>query len=193
MGRPRSFDRDAVLDRAMGLFWRKGYGATSVKDILAATGLNPGSLYEAFGDKHGLFLESVTRYRRTVVARRLAELKGPGSPRRRIEGFFEDLVRFSVEEGRLMGCLMTNSAIELAPHDRDAAIAVAANVAEMEAAFRQTLKQARAAGEIGSTKPAAELARYLTASVQGLRVMAKVAPEERALRGIVRTVLSALD
>ncbi|MDH3970432.1 MAG: TetR/AcrR family transcriptional regulator, partial [Rhodospirillales bacterium] len=75
MARPKSFDREEVLERAMAVFWRKGYAATSVRDLVEATGLNPGSLYDTFDDKHGLFLESVTLYRRTVVARRTGPLE----------------------------------------------------------------------------------------------------------------------
>jgi TetR/AcrR family transcriptional repressor of nem operon len=193
MGRPKSFDREEVLDRAMAVFWRKGYGATSIRDLVEATGLNPGSLYDSFEDKHGLFLEAVARYRRTVVARRLQELQRPGPALDRIEAFFEDVVRFSLGEGRLLGCLMTNSAIELAPRDRDAAVAVAANFAEIEAAFRQVLRRAREAGEIAADRPVEDLARYLTSGLQGLRVMAKAQPDEAALRAVVRLMLAALD
>ena len=62
-GRPRSFDRDAALERAMEVFWRQGYEATSINDLTAAMGINPPSLYAAFGDKERLFLEAVERYR----------------------------------------------------------------------------------------------------------------------------------
>ena len=193
MARPKSFDREEVLERAMAVFWRQGYGATSVRDLVAATGLNPGSLYDTFDDKHGLFLESVTLYRRTVVARRLEKLEGPGPARDRIAAFFEDVIRFSLGEGRLLGCLMTNSTIELAARDRDAAVAVAANFAEMEAAFRQVLHRAREAGEIAADRPVEDLARYLTSGLQGLRVMAKAQQEEAALRAVVRLMLATLD
>jgi TetR/AcrR family transcriptional repressor of nem operon len=128
-----------------------------------------------------------------VVARRLQELQRPGPALDRIEAFFEDVVRFSLGEGRLLGCLMTNSAIELAPRDRDAAVAVAANFAEIEAAFRQVLRRAREAGEIAADRPVEDLARYLTSGLQGLRVMAKAQPDEAALRAVVRLMLAALD
>jgi TetR/AcrR family transcriptional repressor of nem operon len=193
MARPKSFDREQVLDRAMSVFWRKGYAATSVRDLVEVTGLNPGSLYDTFDDKHGLFLESVARYRRTVVARRLRELEGPGPALDRIEAFFEDVIRFSLGEGRLLGCLMTNSAIELAPRDRDAAAAVAANFTEIEAAFRRVLRRAQEAGEIAAGRPVEDLARYLTSGLQGLRVMAKAQPNEAAMRAVVRLMLAALE
>jgi TetR/AcrR family transcriptional repressor of nem operon len=193
MARPRSFDREQVLERALVVFWRKGYGATSVRDLVAATGLNPGSLYDTFDDKHGLFLEAVALYRRTVVARRLERLEAPGPARGRLAAFFEDAIGFSLGEGRLLGCLMTNSAIELASRDRDTALAVAGNFAEIEAAFRRVLRRAAEAGEIAPDKPVADLARYLASGLQGLRVMAKVQPDEAAMRSVVRLLLAALD
>ena len=119
MARPREFEREEVVQKALAVFWRQGYQATSVQDLVAVTGLNRGSLYDTFGDKHGLFLAVVEHYRTTITAQRLARLEQPGPAREKIATFFKDMIEFSVGEGRLLGCLMTNSAIELAPHDRD--------------------------------------------------------------------------
>ncbi|WP_193369921.1 TetR/AcrR family transcriptional regulator [Pelagibius marinus] len=193
MARPRTFEREEVVERALSVFWRQGYQATSVQDLVEATGLNRGSLYDTFGDKHGLFLEVVEHYRSHVTAKRLAKLEEPGPAREKIATFFKDVIEFSLGEGRLLGCLMTNSAIELAPHDRDTRLAVAANMAAMEATFRRVLTRARKEGEIAGEKSPADLARFLTATANGLRVMAKVAPERAALRSVVRIALESLD
>ncbi|MEM7444604.1 MAG: TetR/AcrR family transcriptional regulator [Pseudomonadota bacterium] len=192
MGRPRQFDEEQVLDQAMKVFWRQGYAATSIKDLVGETGLNPGSLYEAFGDKHDLFLAAISHYRGTIVRRRLEEMAKPGPGYDRIAGFFNDLVQFSTGEGRLMGCLMTNSAVELAPHDRDVAVLVAANLMEMERAFHGLVVRGQQDGSIVNDDPPDELARFLTVSVQGLRVMSKANPDEAALNGVVRQTLSVL-
>jgi len=193
LARPREFEREEVVRKALEVFWRLGYQATSVQELVSATGINRGSLYDTFGDKHGLFLEVIEHYRTNVTARRLARLQGPGAVRRRIAVFFKEMVEFSVGEGRLLGCLMTNSAIELAPHDRDTRIAVTANMGAMEAAFRRVLTRARKEGEIAADKSPADLARFLTATANGLRVMAKVSPERAALSSVVRIALQALD
>ncbi len=193
VARPRTFEREEVVEKALSVFWRQGYQATSVQDLVEATGLNRGSLYDTFGDKHGLFLEAVEHYRSHVSARRLAKLEEPGPAREKIATYFKEVIEFSVGEGRLLGCLMTNSAIELAPHDRDTRLAVAANMAAMEATFRRVLTRARKEGEIAAGKSPADLARFLTATANGLRVMAKVAPERAALRSVVRIALESLD
>lgn len=193
MARPRSFEREEVVAKALAVFWRQGYQATSVQDLVEATGLNRGSLYDTFGDKHGLFLAAVEHYRSRVTARRLAKLEEPGPARERIAIFFGEMVAFSLGEGRLLGCLMTNSAVELAPHDRDIRLAVAANMATMEAAFRRVLVRAKKNGELAADKSPADLARFLTATANGLRVMAKVNPDRTSLTSVVRVALQALD
>lgn len=193
LARPREFDREDVVEKALGVFWRHGYQATSVRELVDATGLNRGSLYDTFGDKHGLFLEAVQHYRSNVTAQRLARLEQPGPAKLRIAAFFKEVIEFSVGEGRLLGCLITNSAIELAPHDRDTRLAVAAGMGTMEAAFRRILTGARKRGEISADKSVADLARFLAATVNGLRVMAKVSPDRSALNSVVRIALRALD
>lgn len=193
MARPREFDKEAAVRAALGVFWRQGYQATSVQDLVEATGVNRGSLYDTFGDKHGLFLEAIEHYRRHYSARRLSQLEEPGPLREKLATFFGEMIDFSVGEGRLLGCLMTNSAIELAPHDRDAALAVAANMAAMEKAFHRLLSRAQKAGELTAEKSPRDLARFLTATANGLRVMAKVTPQRAALKSVVRVALKTLD
>lgn len=193
MARPREFEKEAAVKAALEVFWRQGYQATSVQDLVEATGVNRGSLYDTFGDKHGLFLEAVEYYRCQISARRLTQLEGPGPLRDKLATFFDDMIAFSVGEGRLLGCLMTNAAIEMAPHDRDTACAVAANMAAMETAFRRLLTAAQKKGEVDAKKSPRDLARFLTATANGLRVMAKVTPERTALKSVVRVALQALD
>lgn len=193
MARPREFEEEAVVEAALAVFWRQGYQATSIQDLVEATGVNRGSLYDTFGDKHGLFLEAVDYYRRRYTARRLAQLEAPGPLRQKLAGFFEEVIEFSVGEGRLLGCLMTNCAIELAPHDRDAAVAVAASMGAMEKAFHRLLTAAQQDGELSAEKSPRDLARFLTATSNGLRVMAKVSPQRPALKSVVRVALQALD
>ena len=87
----RQFDHDTVVDRAMMVFWRKGYGGTSIDDLEKATRLRRGSLYNAFGDKQGLFVAALKRYETTVGQERIKQLSNP-DPYRAIEGFLDILV-----------------------------------------------------------------------------------------------------
>lgn len=193
MARPRKFDKETVLDQVMVLFWEKGYGATSMMDIQGATGLKPGSLYDSFGDKHQLFLQAVGHYRKTIVRKRLEKLSAPGSARQRLESFFDDLIRFSIGDGKKLGCLMSNSAVELAPHDRETQHMVQDNLVEIAENFAAVIQSGIDMGEFDTTETAEDIARFLTSTVQGLRVMAKSATSEDTLRTTVRLALQILN
>lgn len=193
MPRPKEFDREAVLDRAMGAFWSKGYAATSVEDLVAHMGIQRGSLYGTFGDKRTLFLTALDRYQR-VVARELFEaLETPGSGIEAIRRFFRLRVEGSLDRRRPHGCLVTNSAVELSRRDRGAAAKVGGSLVKLEAAFLRALERARAAGELAATQDLRALARFLTSSAQGLSVMAKTFPDRAALEEVVEVVLSVLE
>lgn len=193
MPRRKEFDRELVLDRAMGAFWSKGYAATSVEDLVAHMGIQRGSLYGTFGDKRTLFLTALDRYHR-VIARELFEaLEAPGSGIEAIRRFFRLRVEGSLDRSRPHGCLVTNSVVELSRRDRVAAAKVGGSLAKLEAAFLRALERARAAGELASTRDLGALARFLTSSAQGLSVMAKTSPERAVLEDVVGIVLTVLE
>lgn len=193
MARPQQFERETVLDRAMQTFWCQGYHATSVQDLVDAMGINRGSLYHAFGDKHGLFMAVLDHYGGAVRDRWLAELDRPGSARGAISRFFARLGDFAAADRRRRGCLMCNSAVELAPHDPEVAAKLTAGFAAIEAGFLRALMRARRQGEIGEGRDLRALARFLTASLQGLLVIAKAVPDRALLEDMVDQILSVLE
>ena len=192
MVRYATFDRDQVLDKAMALFWRQGFAASSVQDLVDATGLSRSSLYAAFGDKRGLFLAAVDRYVETASAQRIQALRTGRDPLASIRHFFDDLVAFSVGEGRRLGCLLTNEAVELAPSEPEFDRRFRASLAEVEKAFAEALGRAQRAGEIGAARDLRALSRMLTNTVQGLRVLARAGVDEPVLRDIVNETLAAI-
>jgi TetR/AcrR family transcriptional repressor of nem operon len=193
MARPREFDRDVVLDRAMRLFWSRGYEATSIEHLVARMGIQRGSLYATFGDKRGLFFAAIDRYDQMVAARLLAILDGPGSGREAIRRFFRLTVDLLLEPGRPRGCLVTNSTAELASRDRGTAARVGAVLARIEGGFERAVMRAQQAGEIDPARDPRALARFLTSSAQGLSVMAKTSPDRAVLEDIVTVTLAALE
>lgn len=192
MARPRSFDTEDVLDRAMELFWRKGYEAATVQELTEATGLKPGSLYGAFGDKHGLFMAVVDRYMERIVTEALSVLDENGSPRVRLVRFFTTVVEGIQTGRRRWGCLMTNSAVERAARDSAVAARVAANIQRIEDTFRRVVEAGQAAGEFSPERDAVASARLLTCVLQGLNVIAKAAPMRERLDDIVDSALASL-
>ena len=193
MWRPKEFDRDVVLDRAMQLFWSRGYEATSIEHLVARMGIRRGSLYGTFGDKRALFFAAIDRYDRVVTAKLLAILDAPGSGKDAIRRFFRLKVDLSLKPGRPRGCLVTNSTAELASRDRAAASRVGAVLTRIEAAFHRAVVRAQQAGEIDPARDPRALARFLTSSAQGLSVMAKACPDRIVLKDIAAVTLAALQ
>jgi TetR/AcrR family transcriptional repressor of nem operon len=187
MARPREFDTDAALERATRLFWTKGFEQTSLDDLCAATGLGRSSLYAAFGDKRALYLASLARYEERSVAR-IGKAFDGRTLRAGLEAFLAALIDDIVAGPGRSGCFIGNCAAELARLDRTAAAHVRASLGRIEAAFRQVLER-----ELGPGAEVAALARFLTASIQGLRLVGKANPDRAALEDIARVMLYCLE
>lgn len=193
MARPREFDADAALDRAMEAFWTKGYEATSLDDLCKATGLSRSSLYATFGSKRNLLLRSVDRYVEQRNPQIAAVLAQPLS----IRAVFADLLRQIIDQivsgrGR-RGCFLGNCAAELPRRDRAALACVRQGLEAIEATFRDALVRARARGEFRSSADVDGLARFLTAGIQGLRLVGKANPNRAVLEDIAATMLRCVD
>lgn len=193
MPRKKEFDEFEVLNRAMEIFWHKGYEATSIQDLVDEMGINRGSLYGTFSDKRALFLAAIQHYDRTVVSSVVAVLHKPGSPRKVIEDFIRGEVRRALEDSKRHGCFLTNSAVEVASKDTEANDSLKASMKRIEAAFYDALVAARSQGELRTRRDLRALARFLTSSLQGLRVMARVNPDRETLNSVVDIIISALD
>ena len=193
MARPCEFDVDAALDRAMEVFWSKGYEATSVDDLCEVTGLSRSSLYAAFGSKRNLLLRSVDRYVELRTPRIAAILAQPSS----IYDAFTALARQFIDQivagpGR-RGCFLGNCAAELPRSDRAALARVRQGLESTVATFRGALACAKARGELADGADVGALARFLTAGFQGLRLIGKVNANRAELEDIATTMLRCLE
>jgi AcrR family transcriptional regulator len=185
----KQFDHDAVVDRAMLLFWRKGYGGTSIEDLEKATRLRRGSLYNAFGDKQGLFVAALKRYETTVGLERIKQLSNP-DPYLAIEGFLDILVTQMSEPSRPRGCLHTNTSLEF-PNAPDEVIRIIAErTAGIEGAIYLVVRRAQAEGMLDPTADARALARFYLGVAKGITVLHKVFGDTSALRDIVKVAMS---
>ncbi len=182
----KSYITADVLEAAMRAFWARGYQGTSMADLVAATGLNRGSLYAGFGNKRDLFLLSLQHYDRSYRMGALEELRRDNDPKQAIFAAF-DLV--SREDQALPGgCLMVNSAIELAPHDPEIATLVEASMRQVEAFFANCLHAARALGDLPGDRDIEDTAKVL----QGLMVGLFVLRRAKAERPVFNAVLAEL-
>jgi TetR/AcrR family transcriptional repressor of nem operon len=186
MARPRQFDPEQVLDRSMHEFWQHGYHDTSVDDLVGATGVRPGSLYNAFqGGKRQLFLDSLERFSKLVVPEKFGALERPGASVAEVRAYFDGLVSDLMSPEGRMGCLMVNSTVELAAEDSEVAKVVRGHMARLERNATRALRNAKRRGEIpADIRPAAK-ATQLMATGMGLMVVGKTNPGRRVLQTIV--------
>ncbi len=193
MARPQEFVREDVIDKAIEVFWRKGFEATSVQDLVKATKLNRGSLYNAFGNKSGLFDAALERYAQNSPAKRLIRSGEDETPRQAIEAIFNAVIERATTKNIGYGCFITNTATELAGRDESIATRVRAGLKELEDAFCRLIEKGQHDGDIVPWRPPRTLARFLVAALQGLIVLGKVSPDRETLRDIADTALSHLD
>jgi TetR/AcrR family transcriptional repressor of nem operon len=188
----KQFDRHEVLDRAMAVFWERGYEATSIQDLLEAMGINRGSLYATFGDKRQLFLAVLDHYAERVSTVMLAELREP-DPRRAIAQMFAALLRRTSDPSWPRGCLNTNTALEC-PGSGDAITrTIAERLGQQESALYHVLHRAQVAGALHRGQDCRALARFFVGVAQGVNVVHKAGAGPATLQDIVATALRALD
>jgi TetR/AcrR family transcriptional repressor of nem operon len=192
VARTKEFEPEKALTMAMDLFWRRGYEATSVHDLLEEMGIGRGSMYDTFGDKRALFLAALERFEETRVSRADEILEGSASAVEGIRRLFETTIEGLVSYEPRRGCLLANTAVELAPHDEQIARRISCYVRRTEDAFERALVRGRATGEIPADKDPKALARFLVSILHGVRVLARAGVDRDVLDDSVRTALEAL-
>lgn len=193
MARTREFDSNEALEKAMKVFWQKGYANTSIEDLVSATGVNRYGLYDEFENKHGLFLAALDHYQSAVVGMLFGIVEQPRASLRDIREYFAKLVELSSTEMGKLGCLMANSASEVAPHDKRAANKIEKFRTRLQLGFKKALINAKDAGELPAQFDVEQTADFLTGVMQGLSVMARSHASPRMLENIVEVALSRLQ
>jgi TetR/AcrR family transcriptional regulator, transcriptional repressor for nem operon len=193
VARPREFDEDAVLNAAMSCFWERGYEATSVRDLAAEMGITGPSLYNAFGDKRSLFRKVLERYAQHSARARIARLESTLPAKKSVQAFITEIVEHSLDDRDRRGCLIVNSALEIAPHDPEIGVEIANRLDEIEAFFRRAIMAAQTDGTVPPDRDPKDLARLLLSVMLGIRVLARAKPERKLLEGVARPALALLD
>jgi TetR/AcrR family transcriptional repressor of nem operon len=194
VARTKEFDPDAALQAALELFWQRGYEATSMSDLVQHLGIGRASIYATFGSKHELYLKAFERYDRAGLPPIVRELSQPGPALPAVRSVVR---RYATEASdaqlRLHGCLVTNTASELAPHDPAAARHVERNWDQLEAVLHSALIRAQAQGELPADRDPLTLARMLLVLLQGLRVVGKASTDPGRVRDAAEQALALLD
>lgn len=192
MARPREFDDATVREAATRCFWSRGYEATSIKDLIEETGITAASLYNAFGDKRALFRMALDHYVDSGIGERIRRFESL-PPREAIRAFLEEIVSRSLNDRERKGCMVVNSALELAPHDVEFHQIIAAVLDRIEAFFLRCIRAGQADGTITRSIAARNLAHHLMAVLMGVRVLARVRAEKALLEGALRPALALLE
>ncbi|MFE6036515.1 TetR/AcrR family transcriptional regulator [Streptomyces sp. NPDC056452] len=194
MARTKEFDPDAALQAALELFWRRGYEATSIADLVEHLGIGRASIYATFGNKHELYLKAVDRYSEERDPLLLTELSQPGPALPAVRATVRRFASEAASPGdRLNGCLITNTAAELAPHDPAAARRVEVSWEHFETLLQSALVRARAQGELPEDRDPRALARMLLVLLQGVRIVGKASSDPARVRDATEQALTLLD
>lgn len=190
VGRPREFDLDKAVDRAMNVFWLKGYDGASLDDLLQAMEIGRGSLYKAFGDKRSLYHATLRRYDAEVIGRSVAELRhGAGDGKARIARVLHGVADAAEAGAERKGCFLCNASVDQAPHDPDVAAAVRASIERLDTGFCQALAESP---PLSRHQDRSTLARQLTTHYLGLRVLSKTGEDVPRLRALIESIIHGL-
>lgn len=192
MARPQEFNTVEALHKALGVFWRKGYEATSLTDLLAATGLSKSSLYATFGGKRALFLAAFDAYRQ-ARARDAYRVLEQQPARQAIDAFFQSLFADVNASEPALGCMSINQAVELAPHDPAVRERVVQDLQQMEELLTHAIERGKQDGSLTSQRTARDLARLLVLAFPGLQVMARAGYTRQELYNALHLLLTHLD
>ncbi|MDR6555110.1 TetR/AcrR family transcriptional regulator [Paenibacillus qinlingensis] len=190
MGRNKVFDEDAVLLKAMHLFWKQGYEKTSMQELVSHMGIHKGSLYDTFGDKQSLYIRALKRYSENSeqsVKLRLADTR---SVKEAIRMLFD--LAIHQREDIPQGCFIVNTAVELSFHDAEARECVRLNWERVEEIIADLIVRGKLEGELAESIDADQLASFLNNALIGLRIIAKTITDRDKLNHIIEMNMSLL-
>jgi TetR/AcrR family transcriptional regulator, transcriptional repressor for nem operon len=193
MARTKEFNEDQALDKAIEIFWHKGYNGTSAQDLVTHLGLSRSSLYDTFGDKQKLFAQSLLRYQKQSQDQVIKLLDESENVKETLHDIFKQAIIESLEDRITKGCFMVNSSVELAMHDEEIAKIVKNNSQTMEEVFTKAVQKGQAAGHISKVTDARVLARFIFNNYSGIRVLARTGQRDKQVYDdIVKALFSIL-
>ncbi|WP_264534652.1 TetR/AcrR family transcriptional regulator [Flavobacterium sp. N1736] len=193
MARTKEFNEDQALDKAIEIFWHKGYNGTSAQDLVTHLGLSRSSLYDTFGDKQKLFSQSLQRYQKQSENQVIKLLDESENIKETLHDLFKQAVIESLEDRITKGCFMVNSSVELAMHDEEIAKIVKNNTQVMQDVFTKAVQKGQDAGHISKTADARVLARFIFNNYSGIRVLARTGERDKQVYDdIIKAMFSIL-
>lgn len=192
-GRPRSFDRDQALTRAMEVFWTKGYEGASISDLTEAMGIGSPSLYAAFGSKEALFREAVELYGRTEGPQIWDAVENAPDARSAVEGFLTATAHTFSRPGKPRGCMVVLSQLNATEASASVCAALRENRAQGQSGLETRLRQAAAAGELAAGVDVAAVAAFYLTVQQGMSIQARDGASEEKLLSVAKGAMAAWE
>lgn len=193
MTRQKTFRLDDVVDRAIDVFMAKGYEGSTVSDLVAATGLHPGSLYNAFGSKEGLYRAALERFDALSPFNRLLSMADTAPPRESIEQILQSVADPDAIGDGVAGCLITYAAAEVGGSNPEIADSLNESFQRMEDRLCRFIERGQECGDFKSMQDPRELAHFLLSTIQGIQVMSKVTSNSAHRRAAAQVAFAALD
>jgi TetR/AcrR family transcriptional repressor of nem operon len=191
LGRPREFNTEQALEAAMQQFWRAGYEATSLQDLLDVMNLSKSSLYQTYGSKHELFLRSIDFYQQTSVSELQQSLNDSLTSKAFMKRLLEDVIAEATSKKK-KGCLLVNTVNELSHRDKAVSKAVSNGIDNVAGVIKQAIKCGKKEGAIKSTVSTDTLVNYIVSNVSGLRTMVKSGANKRELAPLVNMIIKTV-
>ena len=193
MARTKNFNQDEVLDKAVALFWEKGFNATSANDLVEKLGLSRSSLYDTYGDKRTLFIKSLERYRSQIVENMIVMINTSSDIKVTIQEIFNLIISQDINEKIPIGCFMVNSAIEMSAIDKEVAEIVKQNQKDVEQSFEKAISKGQKEGKISVFLNSKKMSKFYFNSITGIRVALKYNKNQNDINEIVKINLSILE
>lgn len=193
MARTKNFNEQEVLEKALGLFWKKGYHATSIQDLVNHLGINRASMYDTWGDKHKLFLAALKLYRKQHSSALLELIRSENPARDVIKDFMLYAIKEDSDKQKRNGCFILNSTTELADRDEAVGQLSGENRTTVIKVLTAIIDEGKTEGDITSTQNSEDLATYFFSVISGIQLLRQTKASEKMLKNTVNIALSALD
>jgi TetR/AcrR family transcriptional repressor of nem operon len=192
MARTKDFDEAEVLNKAVNIFWLKGYNGTSMQDLVDGLGISRSSLYDTYGDKHTLFIKALESYQCLNSQKFREIITGDQPAKETIKQLLEYVINSLLNDKSQKGCFMVNAEVEVALHDKQVSEMIQKNDQQIEEAFYMVVKNGQNKGEIANHQDARALARFMFNTIKGVQVTAKSTNERAVFDDIVNLAVSVL-
>ncbi|MDJ0690817.1 MAG: TetR/AcrR family transcriptional regulator [Xenococcaceae cyanobacterium MO_188.B32] len=190
-GPNKQFEPEVALQRAMEVFWARGYEAASLAELLQNMGISRKSMYDTFGNKQSLFLKALDQYAQTRLRSIREQLLALGSPLRNIEQLLQSMQKTHGKPGS-KGCMLGTCAADFNTSDVEIAPILRSYYHQLENIYYEAISQAQAAGELNPKASARDLARMLLCTTQGMALVGRVLDRETIPQSVVLMTIEAL-